>query len=236
MPTASIPISAAADDGTVVRTSASYATIASGSANVDTTNTGWVTVGRYLSAGTFEVHVVVLRFQTAALLPDTATVTAARLKIHVLDAWEDDLRNVSADYYNSFTTLSTSDWVINDPSGDAISGIALSSLTDGGVVNTLTLSGLTGISTTSSTTIRMHISGGQPTAWNYLAFAPYGHATAPVPTLEVDYTLASTRLAPNLIVSRTNLPNVDGVAADDATALAALDEDPDSSGTDWLTV
>jgi hypothetical protein len=54
-------------------------------------------------------------------------------------------------------------------------------------MNALVLSGLSSVSTTGWTGVRLHLSGGQPAGDNYVQMAAFGNAN-PVAELVVTYT------------------------------------------------
>src|SRR5262249_7952656 len=68
--------------------------------------------------------------------------------------------------------------------------------------------GLSNISTSGYTTLRLHVDGGQPSGDNYVQFAAYEDGTAPKPQLVLNWSTSST---PSALVN-TGLPVVSGVA------------------------
>lgn len=233
MPQVTINIEDEADDAYIyTNNSATYAGVdASGGEQA-----AGVQVARSFEFSVYNAPVGVLSFNTHNYLPDDATVTAANLIGWVYGKGNTDSLSYVIEYNNWIWALSS--WTIA-PGNNAHTGTAISAITTD-ADNTFALTNLTNISTTAVTRFRIGVSqlasNAAPTGANYVNIRGLDHATDPAFRLVVTYSLPAVRLAPDAIISRTNLPNVDGVAANDATALAAIDEDPDSGGTDWLTV
>ena len=144
------------------------------------------TVGRRAAFGQFEVLVGLLRFDTSGL-PDGATVTSATLKLHVSGRADADDRALMAEWYpGSSWPIDAADFSLAS-SGSALAGADLSGLSVG-AVNSLVLSGLSSVSTTGSTGLRLHVSGGQPAGDNYVQIAAVEHATFAEAQLVVTWT------------------------------------------------
>src|SRR5439155_13028215 len=98
-------------------------------------------------------------------LPDNATVTSATLKVYVTAKADADDRSLMAEYYSSSNwPIDPADYSLSS-SGNALSGADITGITVGSV-NSFALTGLTGISTTGYTGLRLHVSGGQPNGDN----------------------------------------------------------------------
>jgi hypothetical protein len=55
-------------------------------------------------------------------------------------------------------------------------------------VNNFALQGVSSVSKTSYTGLRLHVDGGQPSGSNSVVYATWDHATLPEPQLVVTYT------------------------------------------------
>lgn len=141
---------------------------------------------RTTTGGVFANDVGLLRFDTSAL-PDGAVITAATLKLYGFSFKNDNSRSLIGDYY-AWTGSSSADWTLTAPASPILSA-ALSSLT-AGANNNVALTDFSGISKTSNTSIRLHISGGQPAGENEFLYHTY-ESSQPEPQLEVTYTLGT---------------------------------------------
>lgn len=139
--------------------------------------------------GGFYVICGYLRFDTSSL-PDTAVISAAALKLFLLDdASPDAGTTIAVDYYDFGGSPSTvADWELSS-NGNAVSAFTISSLTSG-VVNTIALTSFAGISLNGFTGFRIApATTTQPTGDNFADFASLEHATGAPPQLEVTYTV-----------------------------------------------
>lgn len=236
MPQDVFPILDSADDGYVAvadNTFTSYPPTNVGAGFFGSDTRSWIY--RTFTGTYYRESVGLWRFDTSAL-PDTATITSAELRFYLEFLSNANGLSLTAGGYP--WVGATSDWT-HTPDTDAISGVALSSLT-GSAYNVVSLTGFSAISLSGNTSLRLSISqrasDAAPTGSNEVGIPSFDNTTFDEPRLTVNYTLPTTRMAPDGVVSRINLPNVDGVAANDATALAAIDEDPDSADSSWLTI
>jgi hypothetical protein len=135
----------------------------------------------------YEVSVGLLRFDTSSL-PDNAVVNSAVLRLYAQSRTSVDNRDLVAEWYPASNwPIDGADWTVT-PSSTASAGLALRSLVTG-AFNALPLTGLASISTTGSTGLRLHVSGGQPTGENNASFAASEAGTATSAQLVVTYTL-----------------------------------------------
>lgn len=141
---------------------------------------------RGASGGTFYTDVGLLRFNTSAL-PDTAVITAATLKLYMLSFSNANSRNLVGEYY-AWTGSASSDWTLTAPASPILS-FSLSSLV-ASVTNDIALTDFSGISKTGNTSIRLHVSGGQPAGDNTCNYWTY-ESSNPEPQLAVTYTLGT---------------------------------------------
>jgi hypothetical protein len=171
------------DDGDVTVEASGYPP--SGSAGVNAAG-GYFTAGRRFAFGSYFVNVPSLRFDTSGL-PDGATITSATLKVFVTGKTDDDARNLMAEWYPA------SNWPIDaaefslDSTGSALAGSDITAITVGGV-NSFALTGLSAVSTTGATALRLHVSGGQPTGDNYVQMAAFENSN-PEAQLVVTWTV-----------------------------------------------
>lgn len=176
-----------ADDYWVYRATGGYPP--SGTTFVQTTGFDEVQVSRYKTSGTnYQLSVGLLKFDTSSL-PDAAVITAATLRVYVTDNESVDSLNLTADWY--LGTVTTSDYTAT-PGTDALSGVAITSLTTTSD-NDLALTNVAAnISTTGSTGLRLHVSqraaDAAPTGRNEVLIADASHATAPEARLIVTYS------------------------------------------------
>jgi hypothetical protein len=181
-----------ADDGSGYRQSGDWASIASGTfTDLVFGRDDIVSVSRTTNAGNFFISNAFLRFDTSSL-PDGATITAANLKLYIDGAGAPDGATFGVDYYDFGGEPSVAaDWE-QTSAGDAISSISPGSLTTG-VVNTLALTGLTGISKTGITGFRIAPKESTaPSGDNFIDIAAREHATGAPAQLVVTYTAGGT--------------------------------------------
>jgi Concanavalin A-like lectin/glucanases superfamily len=185
--TLTFSVAAGADDGDLaVGASQSLGYPPSGAPAVSVTGSV-LTAGRRAVFGEFEVNTALLRFDTSGL-PDGATVSSATLKVFVSGKADADNRELVAEWY------AASSWPIDaadfslDSTGSALAGADITSLATGSV-NSFALVGLSAVSTTGSTGLRLHVSGAQPVGDNFVQIASLEHASNPEAQLVVSYTL-----------------------------------------------
>jgi hypothetical protein len=180
-----VPLASAADNGEVDVSGPQTAGYPPTAAPIVYTG-ATLTAGRRLAYGSYGIYEPLLRFNTAGLLPQGATITSATLKLY-LNRWTSaDKRNLVAEWLPTATwPLAAADWALTS-SANALAPVPLSSLT-GNAVNSFTLTGLENITTGGYTTIRLEVDGGQPAGDNYAQFASYQAATSK-PQLILDYT------------------------------------------------
>lgn len=188
MPSLTFPITVGTDDGRVLRSSAvSYADVVNATNAYNTSNIRTSAV-RSLNAGTYNIQLALLRFNTASI-PDTATVTGAVLQLYctpTLDKFDVDNRNLTGDW-TAWTGSAPADW--SETAGtDAFSGLDITSISSDGPVNITLSNAVTGVSKTGNTHLRIHVDGGAPTGRNEMGFATYDHTTLQEPNLTVSYT------------------------------------------------
>lgn len=130
----------------------------------------------------------------------------------------------------------TLDWYLFDGTDADYSETALTNAHAGTLIGTIGVGSLyqipllnpnANINKTGMTGLRAHVSGGLPTGANRCYFESFDAAVpANYPTLIVNWTTTTTRLAPDAILSMTNLSG----------AVTDIDEDPDTGDASWLTV
>lgn len=197
MPTDTFAITANGNDGAGRRIAASWANVTIGTYSDDPFGTSITSVSKSF-VGDYYVLNAFLRFDTSSI-DDAATITGANLKLYVdgKDAPDGASADYAADFYDFGGSPSTSaDWELTS-AGDAVATITAGGLT-AGVVNTIPLTGLTGISKTGFTGIRIapKSSAVAPTGDNFIDFAALEHTTGQEPRLEVTYTLAAASMVP----------------------------------------
>lgn len=188
MPTDTFSIAATADDKEVRRVSsganeyppAGTITHISAAAGIEVARTG---------GGTYTTRNICLKWNTSSL-PDTALISAALLRVQIVAKSSDDSRSITCDWY-------VFDGTSSDYSTGALTtahaGTSIASLPSSGSHDFSLISPGT-ISTTSITGLRMHVSGGQPTAFNQMIIADYDHSSLAEAQLLVTYTVPENDL------------------------------------------
>jgi len=145
-----------------------------------------VTAGRRLVHTGFGLWTGLVRFDTSAI-PDSATVTGAILRVYVTGKADGDNRSLVGEWYIATNRpIDGSDAAVSS-SGSALAGADITQIATG-ASNDFSLAGLGSISKIGLTGLRLSISGGQPTADNFVQFAAWDHATLPEAQLIVTYT------------------------------------------------
>jgi hypothetical protein len=135
--------------------------------------------------------VALLRFDTSAL-PDSATITAAVLRLSITGKATGEGRALNVEYYDSGAGISDDDYTvtIGTTAAQVASGTWQAWATSGTV--DITLGSLTTINKTGITGFRIGMDGGAPPTGvdidTRLHFAEYGHATRAIPQLIVTYS------------------------------------------------
>ena len=200
MPTDTFSINADANDTSGRRDSATgWANIASSTYtdNPDSTPSVLGLAKGDFGGTNFGSSVIYLRFNTSTL-PSSATITAAALKIYVVEKSTPftGAEQYAADFYDYGGSPSiAADWEVSS-SGDAIATIDGTALTES-VVNTIPLTGLTGITRSGETNaqggtgitgIRLSAkTATEPTNDEWIDFAAHEHAEQEA-RLEITYT------------------------------------------------
>lgn len=228
MPTDTFDIAVDADDGYGYKIGSDWGTLNSNPYTDEPFGDTICSTARAASGPNFYIVCGFLRFDTSSI-PDDATILSASLKLYCLNKGAPDGATFGADFYDFGGEPSVeADWETVS-SGNAVSSISPGSLTTG-AVNTIPLTGLTGLSKTGYTGIRIAPKeSGQPTGDNFIDFASREHATGAAPQLEVTYAVAGQHLAPSA-------DSVDGTWTDQAagTALAAAIDEASFSDTDYI--
>lgn len=136
--------------------------------------------------GLFNVAVAVANFDTSSL-PDNASIASVTYHCLVGGVRNDDTRNLTADWH--VNAMDSTDSIVTAQTG-ALASRALSTFIAGDDANIL-FDNTTGVSTTGTTGIRLHIDGGEPTGLNYL-YCEKDRA------LEVCYHPATPTITPTL--------------------------------------
>jgi glucose/arabinose dehydrogenase/PKD repeat protein len=181
---ATFNVGAGADDGDAGSSGSTYPPATPAANSVGNV----FTAGRRFAFGRYEVLVPVLRFDTSAL-PDGATVTSATLRLYVSGKADADNRTLLAEWYPSSNwPIDTGDYALSS-SANAMSGVDITGI-GVGKSNDFSLMGVTAISKTGYSGLRLHVSGGQPAGDNYVQFASFDNPTLPEAQLIVTYTTA----------------------------------------------
>jgi len=199
MPTVTFDLASDADDGDGTKSNIVFANVPGSSYTVgDGTEGGTV---RSLFGGSYFIGCCYFRFDTSSL-PNDATVTAANLKLYLNSKGDPDNLDYAGDFYDFGGEPSVdADWEATS-SGDAITTIDATGQT-AGVVNTIALTTLTGVSLTGFTGLRLSSkTNPTPTGDNFLTYAMHEDATSGRrPQLEVTYTTPTVGAAVAWIVA-----------------------------------
>lgn len=176
-------VPASADDGFVFKEDNIYPP--GWSAIVNTTSAS-IVVRRSYYGGVFNIYNGLLRWDTSSI-PVGSTIISAQLRFFLTLLQYANSRSLRLEWYSSSNwPIDAGDYLENE-AGDAGS-FALSGLTSS-AYNTLNLATVTGIVVAGWTGMRLHITGGQPTGWNYVYFASKDNVDGyDPPQLIVTYT------------------------------------------------
>ena len=145
------------------------------------------TAGRRLAFGQFRVLDALLRFNTSSL-PDNATITSVKLRLHVLNKADANDRALVGEWYDAANwPIDGADWTLN-PGNNALAGADITALTLNATAE-LALGAVGNVSLTGYTALRLGVNGGQPSGDNFVQMATLEHTSAPEPQLIVTYTL-----------------------------------------------
>lgn len=225
------------DDTYAYTQATSYAGLSAAAGSYDAaTQTAMFAPQRTFASPNYDVRNAFLRWDTSAL-PDAATINSVTLRIWVeLQIETDPPRNLTADWFAWDLSGTGHDLKVDGNSANftagltAISGYALSNFSAAastpGSYDVPITTNLNNVNKGGYTYLRLHIDGGQPTGYNLLTISSVNHATNPEPQLIVDYTQGTpTRIAPDAILSQTNLTGT----------VSAIQDDPDAETGVWLT-
>jgi hypothetical protein len=165
-------------------------------ATVTTTNVtndfgGTTRKSSFESGGNFTANVVsLLRFDTSAL-PDSATVTAAVLRLSITGLATSEAFPLNIEYYDSGAAISDDDYTVTPGStGAQVAAATWQAWATTGTVD-VSLSNLGSISLTGITGLRLGMVGTPNSTGERdtrLHFAEFGHATRAIPQLIITYT------------------------------------------------
>ena len=163
------------------------------------------TAGKRNAFGNYQLLTALIRFDTSSL-PDDAQIQSASLRLTVTGKKNGDGRNLIGSWYpNTNWPIDGAD-ATDDAGTTAIAGSPLATIATGQL--DLTLANPAQISTTTPTGLRLGISGGAPTADNYLQLAAADNTGKPAPQLTVTYTTGSSGTPP----ANGSPPSVAGTA------------------------
>jgi hypothetical protein len=148
---------------------------------------------RNTSIGFTAITVSLFKFDTSAL-PDSATVTAAVLRLSNTGVATSEARALNFEYYDFGASIGTEDWVADvGVTAAQVAAATWQAWATSGTVD-VTLTGLSNISKTGTTGIRVGIDGtgappsGLPDEDTRIHFAEFDHATRDEAKLVIDYT------------------------------------------------
>jgi hypothetical protein len=150
-----------------------------------------VTIGAERSQvlSTFRLQNALLRFNTSSL-PDAANIVSASLTVYVTSVANGDARSLSGDWFSWSPSCDSTDYSVAagtnalSTSGNCGSACQIAMISGG--TRTFSLDNAnSNVSRTGNTHLRLHVTGGQPTAENFVYFAAQDHASLPAPVLNV---------------------------------------------------
>lgn len=141
-----------------------------------------VVVSRTLTGGTFEIRNGLLRWDTSPLV-DSISVSGVQIILDITSLNNADTRNLTADWYDWGTSEDSSDYT--STAATTALNTALSGLNVG--ANTINLTDFSGINVSGYSSLRLHISGTQPTGNNSISFTNYNTTPALSAQLVVNY-------------------------------------------------
>lgn len=208
MPTVTFPITTAANDGSGYREAATWAGIGAGAfTDFSDDPTHLIYASKQAPGTAYFCDNLWLRWDTSSI-PDSATITAANLIMYLTSSQNNDGYSIVADAYDfGGEPAVAGDWV-ETPSPNILAPLTLTALIGAGAAGDRTIpfsaSGLTAISKTGFTGVRVCFSAGTPVSasGNYLEFQSFENAGVNEPRLEVTYTEA---VAPQVPVVRHSL-------------------------------
>ncbi|MCP9485244.1 MAG: hypothetical protein MSC30_05260 [Gaiellaceae bacterium MAG52_C11] len=184
--TLTVSIGAGGDDGDVTVAGAQAGGYPPSGSPIANSTGSFVTAGRRLAFGEYEILTALLRFDTSAL-PDNATITSAKLRIHVTAKADANDRSLVGEWYDPAAwPIDPADWALTVGTS-ALPGTDLTGLTKNTTAD-LILSTPGSVSLTGTTGLRLGISGDQPTGDNLVQLAALEHPSKPEPQLLITYT------------------------------------------------
>ena len=133
-----------------------------------------------------------LRFDTSSL-PDNATVTSVKLRLHVTSKADANDRTLVGEWYGAANwPIDAADWTLN-PGNNALAGTDITALTVNSHRRTHPRRRSATSPSPATPALRLGINGGQPSGDNYVQFATLEHTSAPEPQLIVTYTTRRRR-------------------------------------------
>ncbi len=216
MPTTTLTL-ANAFDGQRVRTVGS---VWPPTANLQFLQDTYASATKQLQTPNYAVYNGLLRWDTSSI-SDAALVTAATLRLYCVSRYTIDARSIVAEWY-TWDGVSGTDETATEVS-NAHSGTLCTALTASADNDFALLSVGTYVNRTGYTYIRLHCTGGTPTNISGADFAAYGNTSGTAARLIVTYT-DRTRMAPDAIISQTNLTG----------AVTAVQDNPDAPDASWL--
>lgn len=190
MPQVTVAIAANGDDGSVSRYDTVYPPVTNPQTSL---GTNYAFSEKSLLTGTYYVSCGLVRFNTGAVLPDSATVTAATLRFYNEFDTTADARNLSIEWYAGASWASSggaSDADYTTAVGTTAASVALGATMPTGTVDVV-LASVVNVSLTGYTGLRMGVSGAAPTAVNELYYVALEHASLAESSLIIDYTDAT---------------------------------------------
>ncbi len=183
-PSTTFNIAVGGDDAHLGTSGATYGAIAS--YIINSIATEFATARELTATPSYVTLNSLARWDTSSL-PDTVGVSEVRVRGYVTILNNVDLRSVTADAHTGWSggNPATSSFSFEAQTG-ALAGKPLSEFTVD-ALNDIVMDNVAGASLTGYTSYRFHISGGQPTGLNRLAFASYEHTTLAEPQLLITY-------------------------------------------------
>lgn len=193
MPTAVFSVAASADDGYISRNQSTISgwPPTGGASTVDTTSTELSFSVWDIVSPNYYLGVLLMKWDTSQI-PLGAIINSADLLITTADTGVSNPNNAQfyGDWFN-WSPADSTDWTASSPTTARTAYLLSNISVTPGDLNTIPLTGLSGITPGGTTQLRLSGMGTStaPAARNYVAFASYDSTLYQEPQLRVNYTV-----------------------------------------------
>lgn len=178
-------VAASGDDGYLVLNSPTYPPTGTTQLNEFPTVVG---TSHQFTGSVYQIATGLIRWDTSAL-PDNSVIQSATFRCYDGGFQANaDGKSLTADWYDNWP-IDAADWSAV-PQRSALANAPLTNFS-ANTYNTVALSNTNGISTTSYTALRLHLTDGAPTGFNLFTCASFDEGVHTPPQLIVTYTTDS---------------------------------------------